>query len=1404
MSTREASPAGPQRTGDAYVFINYRREDSAGHAGRLHDDLVRHFSPEQVFIDLAAIPAGVEFAQSINEAVARCTALVALIGPRWLSASHPDGGRRLDDPNDYVRLEIEAALKRDVLVIPVLLQGTRMPRASDLPESLRSLAKRNSMEMRDASWRSDFETLAAGLSRAAAVSGRVSLRGESEAFWSSAPADVELPYLGLRPFEEEDARFFFGREDDVAALVERLKDRRFVAVFGPSGSGKSSLVRAGLVSAMRNGAIDDSRGWPIEIVRPGARPLDTLAARLHRLNPGRSMAELVDALAGDPRTIHLETTAILAQRPGATRFVWVIDQAEELFTLCHDEEQRRAAIANLIHAAAVADGPATVVIAMRADFYQRCAAYPELAAAVSTSQYLVSPLSEAGLRQAIEEPARAVGLEFEPGLVDTIVGDVLSQPGALPLLEHALFELFQRRRGVTLTLEGYRATGGVEGALANRAEAVYDDLEDEEKGVVRRVMLRLTQPGEGTVDTRRRSTLRDLPAEVDESEPVRHVVGELANARLLTVGASEDGGEPFVEIAHEALIRAWPRVREWIEQDRAALVLHRRIADATVEWQRLDGSEEVLLRGVRLAEATEWRARHADLLNDAERHFLEASIDDAQADARARERRRRRIYALATGLIVFFVVLSGTALLAWRESVTLLDRALAAESAANDTIEQLEAKQLELDAQRRIAVGRSLLAAARAEGTSFNLGMLLGLEGRRLAGSEANEFLLDELQRWAPLAEMRQVMGIETATATAVSPDLGTMAIAREESLGMFSISLRDMASGDEQPLAELFPLHRLAFSPDGTIVAASGSEGDDKGVFLWPVAGGRKVFLPAQTWSNFLAFSADGRRIATEASPDGSEIAVWDVQTAEELLRVETGTTIPPPNTAAPDELTLGSYALNGTGTRLAIEILDPLLQPSIDVWDVATGRNDVVIKPDGNERGGQLPLTFSAGADILVGARYVVVEGDEPDVRPLLRFWDLRGDTVDSVRLSTDPLSPTVAALAPDGSSFAAAGFGGLIQGKTGFSEDEGFGFTGGVSPFAIASLWFADGGSALVAHDGAGTVARWTTEVAPSNPTQARQVPSADSLGFIRAVGPQGQLAIVEFQAGVDPDAIERTFQIVDVESGERRDLESADGGAITFGPDGKLFLVSGKGGRLQVMRLTSALEWTQDASLPTAGTAAAISHDSRLVAVAAPAADGALASVQVWDLATGSEVGRATLASEPTAVAFTTDDRRLILATNDLERDRHSLATLDVAHPEEAIATFASGPGRIVALWSDDDGSVIGLSDRDLAMQWDLGTRLLTASGTIPRTATAPGDTTPSSLGTLTLASDGEVFGAGGGRVWLWSVADFAAQHLQPVETAACALAGRNFTQVEWGRYLPDEPYRRTCPGYPDGE
>lgn len=346
------------------------------------------------------------------------------------------------------------------------------------------------------------------------------------------------PYRGLQAFDEEHAEFYFGRNADIQRLIEKLKAARFLAVLGPSGSGKSSLVRAGLLPALRNDVLPDSHTWTIRVLLPGARPLEALAVQIARLSGGDdpigAARAALEQLAADARTLHVAASLVLSDRPPTEFVVWVVDQFEEVFTLCRDERDRAQFLNNLLYAASIPDGRTMVILTMRADFYQKCATYPELSTRIAAQQFLVSPMTVDGLRQAIEEPARHVGLEFESGLVETVLGDVEHQPGTLPLLEHALLELWERRRGRMLTLEAYRECGGVEGAIAKRADAVYEAFSPAQREIARRVMLRLTQPGEGTEDTRRRTTMSELITRPDEAESVESVVRSLVGARLLT------------------------------------------------------------------------------------------------------------------------------------------------------------------------------------------------------------------------------------------------------------------------------------------------------------------------------------------------------------------------------------------------------------------------------------------------------------------------------------------------------------------------------------------------------------------------------------------------------------------------------------------------------------------------------------------------------------------------------------------------------------------------------------------------------------------------------------------------------------------------------------------------------
>jgi len=374
-----------------------------------------------------------------------------------------------------------------------------------------------------------------------------------------APTPGLCPYKGLDYFDEADTDLFVGREVLTEKLLEEVLDltskpraehNRFFAIVGASGSGKSSLVRAGLVPALRwNKACST---WPIQVFTPTANPLESLASTLTRANGSiAATAKLMDDLAIEHRTLCLYTRREIKTSPGSF-FLLVIDQFEELFALCHSIGERSAFIDNLLTAADDVDGKVIVVITLRADFYAQCAAYHGLRQALAEHQEYIGAMSDEEMRRAIEEPARRGRWEFEPGMVDLILHDVGHEPGALPLLSHALLETWQRRHGRTLTLSGYTSAGGVRSAIAETAEAVFtDQFTREQQAIARRIFLRLTELGDETAsgDTRRRATLQELILKPEESDATQAVLKALADARLVTT--SEDS----VQVAHEALIR---------------------------------------------------------------------------------------------------------------------------------------------------------------------------------------------------------------------------------------------------------------------------------------------------------------------------------------------------------------------------------------------------------------------------------------------------------------------------------------------------------------------------------------------------------------------------------------------------------------------------------------------------------------------------------------------------------------------------------------------------------------------------------------------------------------------------------------------------------------------------------
>lgn len=476
------------------------------------------------------------------------------------------------------------------------------------------------------------------------------------------PAPGESPFKGLHFFDVEDADLFFGREALTTRLVERLTGgERFLAIVGASGSGKSSLVRAGLATLLTHGGAGAAPGWTVRVITPTANPVDALCrGLLGTVEDETTVRALTRALLTDPQTLQrcgqqLMTLGRMTGEPPnpehppanahtGTRLLIVVDQFEEVFTLCHDLSHRQAFIDALL-AAASSPGTTHIVIALRADLYHLCAQHETLRLALESHQVFIGAMTPEELQRAIELPAQRGSWTFEPGLIELLLRDVGTdrpEPGALPLLSHALLETWKRRQGRTLTLKGYANAGGVRGAIAQSAEATYRALTPDEQQIARGIFLRLTEMGDaaedvsGTLYTRRRATLQEvLLASVPEAD-VQTVLNTLARARLITMQRDA------VEVAHEALIREWPTLRGWLEADLEGLRLHRHLTEATQAWAAADRDPADLYRGARLAQAEEWARDAESVLNPLEREFLLASRLEAERLEAAREAQRQR------------------------------------------------------------------------------------------------------------------------------------------------------------------------------------------------------------------------------------------------------------------------------------------------------------------------------------------------------------------------------------------------------------------------------------------------------------------------------------------------------------------------------------------------------------------------------------------------------------------------------------------------------------------------------------------------------------------------------------------------------------------------------------------
>jgi basic membrane lipoprotein Med (substrate-binding protein (PBP1-ABC) superfamily)/DNA-binding SARP family transcriptional activator len=555
--------------------------------------------------------ADVELGSNVHPRLVRLVELRLSVAERWAAAALAAGQPERVIP-ELQRLTIEHPLRES-------LWGLRMQAlhaAGRTPEALRV-----------------YQELRRVLGEEMGIEPSVELRRLEESLLLADKGEqvvappMRNPYKGLRPFGEDDAVDFFGRDSLVRELVDAVDDpgRAMVSVVGPSGSGKSSVVGAGLVPALKGGALPGSTEWLYVVAQPGGRPVERIGSA-------------VAAVTGEDGTL-----AEALQRPrGPHRLVLVLDQFEEVFTQAPDAVT--AEFLDLL-ADACEQRDVRLVIALRADFYDQPLLHLRFGRAFARGVVHVHPLAADELEAAASGPAGRVGVQLQAALVSELIRDVGARPGSLPLFQYALTEVFDRRSGEQLTLDAYRAIGGVGGALTRRAEEVYGRLTGGEQDAVRQVFYRLVGVGEGGQATRRRATMTELGSLGLEDDDLARAVERLGRHRLVSFDRDPVTGEATVEVAHEALLDAWPRLQQWLDDARVDLRRRAALAASREEWMREGCDTGFLLTGSRLTQYEDWAGRSVVALTADERSFLDASIafrDEEAAARRADEMRRRK------------------------------------------------------------------------------------------------------------------------------------------------------------------------------------------------------------------------------------------------------------------------------------------------------------------------------------------------------------------------------------------------------------------------------------------------------------------------------------------------------------------------------------------------------------------------------------------------------------------------------------------------------------------------------------------------------------------------------------------------------------------------------------------
>ncbi len=1096
---------------------------------------------------------------------------------------------------------------------------------------------------------------------------------------------VENPYKGLRAFKSADYEDYFGQEKLIDKLISRLSERgdhhRFLSVIGPSGSGKSSLVKAGLIPALWRGAVPGSERWYIIEMLPSTHPLDELEVALTRIASNATQT-LREQLQRDIRGLARAAQIVL---PEEGELLLVIDQFEELFTLVEDEAERTHFL-DLIYTAVMDNrSRVRVVITLRADFYDRPLQYPDFGELVRNRMETILPLSADGLERAIARPAERVGITFEPGLVSTIVQEIHYQPGALPLLQYALTELYEQSKGRVITRDDYHAIGKITGALAKRAEEIFQELSPAQQNIAQQMFLRLVTLGEGVEDTRRR-TLRSELTSIADTDVMEEIIDTFATYRLLTLDHDLSTRLPTVEVAHEAILREWERLRGWLNASRQEIRLQRQLSALVEEWQKAKYEVSFLLRGARLEQFEKWYGETQLALTPEEHNFIQASLEQREREEHEEAKRkahevqlerrsvlflRTLVIMLSLGLLVA-VVLTGAIL----NERNRAESALASEQQARQTS---DASLLQAEAAGWVSSANALLP-----GKHFNAELAAVLTIRALhthSTSEGRAALYDAIDG---LFTDRLFTGIPAPYQVAYSPDGRSLLIGNREGMWRYNAASGELENNgfsvwfelltispdtalvlthnqagqlifsdgatdvvvEEPPEDALYPNSRGAFSPDHTLYTNIGQNGQ---LYVWDTATGHLIdrsFPNTNTGLTAMAFSNDGSKIAY-GTP---WIAVVDVATGDVLNQFAVHNTYLRSIAFSPDDHYLLTASDDGTAR----------------LWDWQNGED--IVRYMGH-------IGIVTAAQFVPGDTSIVTAGQDGTVR----VWDMLSGQ-EMRRMTGHTNSVLSLAVSPDGLTAVSASNDSTVRL---WNIDLNRSIRHLQVDNVLNRFAVSDDGRTLITFGF--SLRRWDSQTQ----TMLWEVQS-DDVAWDIAISPDENTILVANSSYLDPSN-QRPGVLLNAHNGDVIRTFADDASCAAFSPDGQQVVYGDTSGMLHLLTSDTTREILSiTAHEATISTCSFSSDGSHLISASADQ------TAALWDVTTGTEIVRLVGHRAPiTSAALSPDGTRMVTAAGDssviiwdantgIMENRLRMNTL--AHDASFLA---SGTEIVVTTW---DGNV----------------------------------------------------------------------------------------------------------------